>query len=187
MSRVLPTTRVFAAVLWLTLVGGPAPLSAATGEEVARPWQSEPSSLVGPESSPLAARARDFMSLYWKQVGGDSGQVLAFLGSIYAPTVSYYGKPTARETVLKDKSNFMRRWPIRRTWSSMTAESPRIFCDDGTAECEIRGVRDFETVSAERGARSVGVVYYWYRVRFADGSTQIIGENSEAVRYTGLP
>jgi hypothetical protein len=187
MSRLLPTTRVFAAVLWLTLVGARDPLSAAAGEEVDRPLHAEPPPLLSPESRPLAARARDFMSSYWRQVGGDSGQVLAFLGSIYAPTLIYYGKPTSRETVLKDKSNFMRRWPIRRTWSSLTAESPRISCDNGTVECEIRGVRDFETVSAERGARSVGVVYYWYRVRFANGSAQIIGENSEAVRYTGFP
>ena len=125
------------------------------------------------------------MNSYWTKVGGDSRQVLTYLGSIYAPIVTYYGKPRSRESILQDKSNFIRRWPIRQTWSSPTAESPRISCDDATAECEISGIRDFDAVSPERGARSAGIVHYWYQVRLLNGSAQIIGENSEAVRHPG--
>jgi hypothetical protein len=154
------------------------------GEEIERPSQSEQSLLLSPPTSPLTARASRFIDSYWEKVSGESGEVIAYLGSIYAPVVIYMAKATPRDSILNEKSNFIRRWPIRRTWSSSTAEKPRISCDDATAECELRGVRDFEAVSAERRARSVGVVYYAYRVRFLDGSGQIIGESSEAARYT---
>ncbi len=46
---------------------------------------------------------------------GTSDQVLPYLGSSYAPIVNYYGKPAARETILKDKYAFIRRWPMRQT------------------------------------------------------------------------
>ncbi|MGA7865923.1 MAG: hypothetical protein WCA23_18375, partial [Stellaceae bacterium] len=61
--------------------------------------------------------------------------------------------------------------------------SPRISCDSATAQCEITGVRDFDAVSAERGARSVGAVRYSYTVRFADGSPQILAEDSKVVSH----
>jgi len=59
--------------------------------------------------------------------------------------------------------------------------SPRISCNDATAECEITGIRDFDAVSAERAARSGGVVRYSHTVRFADGSPQIVAEDSKVV------
>jgi hypothetical protein len=187
MSSARPKIQVIAGLALLTLMAGPNTASAATGEGTDSPSPSEQSPRAYREPSPLDARASDFMNSYWEKVSGDSGEVLAYLGSIYAPIVSYYGKPTPRENILKEKYNFIRRWPLRRTWPSSSAEGPRISCNDATAECEIRGVRDFEAVSAERRARSLGVVYYSYKVRFLDGSAQITAENSEAVRYTGLP
>jgi hypothetical protein len=128
----------------------------------------------------LVAQASGFIDSYWEEVGS-SDRVLPYLKSIYAPVVNYYGKPTPRESILRDKSNFIRRWPMRQTWAPSGAEGPRISCDDANAECEITGVRDFDAVSAERGARSTGVVRYSYRVRFIDGSAQIVAEDSKVV------
>lgn len=121
------------------------------------------------------------MNAYWANVGGTSDQVLPYLSSIYAPVVDYYGKPMTRESILKDKLSFMRRWPMRQTWLPPGEASPRISCDNTSAECEITGVRDFDAVNAERGARSVGAVRYSYTVRFVDGSPQIVAENSKIV------
>jgi hypothetical protein len=123
------------------------------------------------------------MNAYWANVGGSSDQVLPYLSSIYAPLVDYYGKPATRESILKEKINFIRRWPIRQTWLPPGEVSPRISCDNATAECEITGVRDFDAVSAERGARSVGMVRYSYTVRFADGSPQIVAEDSKVISH----
>jgi hypothetical protein len=121
------------------------------------------------------------MNAYWANVGGSTDQVLPYLSSIYAPVVDYYGKPAARDSILRDKLSFILRWPIRETWLPPGEATPRISCDNVRAECEITGVRDFDAVSAERGARSVGAVRYSYTVRFADGAPQIIAEYSRVV------
>jgi hypothetical protein len=142
-----------------------------------------PARPAAPGYSPLTTEAANFMNAYWANVGGSSDQVLPYLGSIYAPVVDYYGKPVTRESILKDKLSFIRRWPIRQTWLPPGEASPRISCNDATAECEITGVRDFDAVNAERGARSVGAVRYSYTVRFADGSPQIVAEDSKVVPH----
>jgi hypothetical protein len=121
------------------------------------------------------------MNAYWANVGGSSDQVLPYLSSIYAPLVNYYGKPTTGESILNEKLNFIRRWPMRQTWLPPAEASPRISCDNATAECEITGVRDFDEVSADRGARSVGAVRYSYTIRFAGGLPQIVAEDSKVI------
>ena len=136
---------------------------------------------AAPEISPLTTEAANFMNAYWANVGGSSDQVLPYLSSIYAPVVDYYGKPETRESILTDKLSFIRRWPIRQTWLPPGEASPRISCNDATAECEITGVRDFDAVNAERAARTGGVVRYSYTFRFTDRSPKIIAEDSRVV------
>jgi hypothetical protein len=150
---------------------------------VSLPATETPPKPAAPEISPLTTKAANFMNAYWANVGGSSDQVLPYLSSIYAPVVDYYGKPVTRERVLADKLNFIHRWPFRETWLPPGEASPRISCDNATAECEITGVRDFDAVSAERGARSVGAVQYSYTVRFAGGSPQIVAEDSKVVSH----
>jgi len=140
-----------------------------------------PARPAAPVYSPLATEAANFMNAYWANVGGSSDQVMPYLSSIYAPIVDYYGKPATRESILHEKFNFIRRWPMRQTWLPPGEASPKISCNDATAECEITGVRDFDAVSAERGARSVGAVHYLYRIRFAEGSPQIVAEESKVI------
>ena len=159
----------------------PAPPGAPSATAVRLPAPEAPARPTGPEVSPLTTEAANFINAYWANVGGTGDQVLPYLASIYAPIVNYYGKPATRESILKDKYSFIRRWPMRQTWVPPGAASPRISCDDATAECEITGVRDFDAVSPERAARSIGLVHYTYRVRFADGSAQIVAEESKIV------
>jgi hypothetical protein len=142
----------------------PTPHSQPATAAVRLPAPERPARPIAPEVSPLTAEAANFMNAYWTNVGGTSDQVLPYRASIYAPVVNYYGKPTPREDVLKEKYNFIRRWPMRQTWLPPSAPGARISCSDATAECEISGVRDFDVVSPERGARSVGIVRYTYRL-----------------------
>jgi hypothetical protein len=141
-----------------------------------------------PELSALTSAAANFMNAYWANVGGTSDQVLPYLGSIYAPIVNYYGRPVTWESILKHKYNFIRRWPMRQSWVPPGAAGPKISCDEAMAECEISGVRDFDAVSPERGARSVGLIQYEfgliqyeYRVRFAGDSARIVAEGSKVL------
>lgn len=112
---------------------------------------------------------------------------MAYLRSVYAPVVNYYGAEKSRASILAEKSNFIRRWPIRQTAPLPGAENPTISCNGAAPECEINGLRSFEAISPDRRARAAGIVRYSYRVRFLDGQLQIVAEDSEVVRRTGVP
>jgi hypothetical protein len=93
-----------------------------------------PSPLPAPESSPLEVEASEFINTYWQNTGGDRSQLLPYLLDIYAPFVRYYGKPTPRERILKEKDQFVERWPVRRTWS-IQGSGPQVSCNHAKAEC----------------------------------------------------
>jgi hypothetical protein len=134
-----------------------------------------------PENSALAERASKFINSYWEQSNASGDEALRYLSSIYAPVVNYYGQQRTRDSVLQDKRAFFRRWPIRQTWPAFEAGNPTISCDRARAECEITGLRDFAAESPKRGARSTGAVRYSYKVRFVDGTAQIVAESSKAI------
>jgi hypothetical protein len=142
------------------------------GERLPRP---------APENLALAERASKFINSYWEQSSASGDAALRYLSSIYAPVVNYYDQQRTRDSVLRDKRAFLRRWPIRQTWSVSKAGNPTISCDRAGAECTITGFRDFAAESPERGARSAGVVRYSYKVRFVDGMAQIVAESSKVV------
>jgi hypothetical protein len=106
MSRTLQIIRVFAAVLAAISISDrhafsaetiklvdPAPLAQEALPHLARPSnalarllpQPERSSPPSPQTWPLAAHARDFINAYGDNVDGDSGVILSYLASIYAP------------------------------------------------------------------------------------------------------
>jgi hypothetical protein len=144
-------------------------------------WSDGVARLPISEAAPLTERAKAFIKSYWQTVDDSGDRVLPYLSSVYAPMVTYYGKLLPKRVILRDKYYFLRRWPIRQTWSTPGVERPSISCSEAVAKCEISGMRDFKAMSAERGARATGVVRYWYAVRFLNGSPQIIVENSTIV------
>lgn len=146
-------------------------------------WPDSVARSPGSEASPITERAKVFIKSYWQTVDDSDERVLPYLSSIYAPMVTYYGRSLPKEAILRDKYYFMRRWPVRQTWSSPGAESPSISCSEPAATCEISGIRDFKAMSAKRGAHATGVVRYWYGVRFSDGAPQITVENSKVVMH----
>jgi hypothetical protein len=146
-------------------------------------WSDSVARLPMSEASSLTQRANAFMNSYWQTVDESGDRVLPYLSSIYAPMVTYYGKLLPKQTVLRDKYYFLKRWPIHQTWSSPEAESPSISCSEVAAECEISGIRKFNAISAERRARAAGVVRYRYGIRFLDRSPQIVAEHSEIVAH----
>ena len=124
----------------------------------------------------LTDRVDVFMNSYWQSVEQSSDRVLSYLDSIYAPMLTYYGKPLPKRAVLRDKYYFLKHWPIRQTWQ---AESPNISCNKARSECEITGVRKYKAMNADRHAS--GMVRYAYSISFSDGSPQIVAEDSKAI------
>jgi hypothetical protein len=132
-------------------------------------------------TSPLMGRAEDFINAYWNNIDGDEADVLGYLNSSYGARVNYYGTTKTKDAVLADKSAYMNRWPIRRTWPLAGEQNPKITCSEASSECAISGVRNFDAASPERGARATGAVRYSYTVRFGEGPPQIVSEDSAVV------
>jgi hypothetical protein len=121
-------------------------------------WSDSVARLPISEASPMPERAKAFVNSYWQTVDDSGDRVLPYLSSIYAPMVTYYGRLLPKHAVVQDKYYFVRRWPLRQTWSSPGDESPSLSCNEAEATCEISGRRNFKAMSAERGARAAGVV-----------------------------
>jgi hypothetical protein len=156
------------------------PASAADNQSTFKPVIRLPVIRIPNEpQSNLTEQANAFMKSYWESVEEPSDRVLPYLNSIYAPMVTYYGKLTPKEVVLRDKYYFLKRWPIRQTWE---AESPTVSCNQAAAECEIAGVRKYKAMSVDRGSHTSGMVRYAYAIRFSEGSPQIVVEDSKTVR-----
>jgi hypothetical protein len=73
-------------------------------------------------------------------------ETLAYLDSVYAREVDYFGKPTPRAAVLSEKADFVARWPDRnydlRDGASVTCRA------DGT--CIVEGLVDWRNASTPR-------------------------------------
>ena len=123
----------------------------------------------------------DFITGYWDKVSEDERSVLSYLDSIYPTVVDYYGKPTPKRVVMAEKRRFVDRWPIRHTWPHTESPQPRITCDGARPECEISGLRDFDSVNPTRSARSTGTFRYHYEVSFAASTPLILSEDSRVI------
>src|SRR5207253_8433705 len=81
----------------------------------------------------LTDRVDIFMNSYWQSVEQSSDRVLSYLDSIYAPMLTYYGKPLPKAAVLRDLYYFLNHWPIRQTWQAdslnMSRSKSRPVCD----------------------------------------------------------
>lgn len=168
----LPPPRGVAAAPGEVMPGPPAGTREASRQVESGAWRLPP-------PLALAERASQFINSYWKKSGARGDVALRYLSSLYAPVINYYGQQRTRDSVLQDKRAFLRRWPIRQTWPVSAAGNPTISCDRARAECEITGVRDFAVESPKWGARSRGVVRYSYKVRFVEGTAQIVAESSK--------
>lgn len=152
----------------------PAPPASATDHQ---PTSKVVIRLPDEPQSDLTERANAFIKSYWQSVEESSDRVLPYLNSIYAPMVTYYGKLLPKQTVLRDKYYFLKRWPSRQTWE---AESPTISCNEAAADCEITGVRKYKAMNG--ASHASGMVRYAYAIRFSEGSPQIVAEDSKIIR-----
>ena len=86
-------------------------------------------------SSPAAVLV--FAQAYYANGSSDSiPDVLAYDQQAYADQVDYYGKPFARADVLKDKTAYLKRWPVR---SYALKGDPDIHCNQATSVYDFTG------------------------------------------------
>ena len=108
---------------------------------------------------------------------GDTG----LIGSLYAATVRYYGKPAAKPDVLADKLKFMQRWPNRNY--SIREDSLTVTCSGTeTIRCTAAGLMDFDASNASK--RSTGITSFTYVFtsnNLGPPSLEVTAENSSVI------
>jgi len=127
----------------------------------------------------LIIRAADFASFYWAHIANENEEAIQFLSSAYTDSVDYYGRRTAKQTVIAEKRRFVQRWPERnyRPRSNDTS----ITCEAQNQQCTIQGIADFAAKNAARGKQERGSFHYTITVKLVDGSFRIVAENSNVV------
>jgi hypothetical protein len=121
------------------------------GTPPARPLlASQPSGEMAANAIAAAQRFETALSL-------PNDALLDYLSSVYAPTIDYFGKPTARVDVLRDKQAFVSRWTERAY--VIEPGSVRVGCWT-SAVCVVRGIVDWTVANAARGATSTGAAAF---------------------------
>jgi hypothetical protein len=124
-------------------------------------------------------RARALVEQYFQHLSGPD--VLNKFQEDYAAYVDFYGKMIDRNTLLREKARFVRRWPERRY--SPRQGSIQVACRqvEGVTVCAVSGLVDFNCRSADRHAISTGVARFKSSVAFVGDRPQIMGEESAVV------
>lgn len=101
----------------------------------------------------------------------------------YAEHVNYYGTPgMARDEIAKSISNYVGRYPSRRT---TVRDIRSVRCDGVT--CVVVGVADFFAEAPSRNVRVRGSVQFQVRLQAVDGRVLITAENSDVLEKTTEP
>ncbi len=98
------------------------------------------------------ARALRFIAEYhdaWSRANPDA---LAFMSTVYAESVGFYGKAVSRDEVLNEKAAFAERWPVRAYSGKHSSE--RVVC---ASTCTVSGVVEWFAHSPRRAKSSSGV------------------------------
>lgn len=97
-------------------------------------------------------RALRFIAEYhdaWSRANPDA---LAFMSTVYAESVGFYGNAVSRDEVLNEKAAFAERWPVRAY--SVKHSSERVVC---ASTCTVSGVVEWFAHSPRRAKSSSGV------------------------------
>ena len=126
-----------------------------------------------------AIQAVTFMDGYFRHLSGPD--VLSHFQHDYAGYISYYSKIKQKGEVLREKADFVRRWPQRSY--HLRQRSIQVSCKMLNREhvCAVSGLVDFDCRSPERHAVSSGVAHFLAQIWFDGDQPEIIGENSAVI------
>jgi hypothetical protein len=129
-------------------------------------------------SGSAEGRAMEAATEFFRSSTLSNSEAVAFLEEIYPPTLTYYGKVVSKEEALRDKTNFMKRYP-ERAYSirpgTMTAS-----CEASENRCTVTGMVDWQTRSPTRNATSSGSARFDLTFT-ADDKPIVLSESSEVL------
>jgi hypothetical protein len=152
---------IVAASLWvLSLQAGPA-LAEVEGE--------------------LASRTRSYLHTW----STNTRAALAEVPRIYAPRVNFYGRILDHGSLVREKAQFARRWPVRRY--SLRPNTVRVRCDEQARRCLLRAVIDWRAESPARRARSGGSATFVQGFELTASRPLVIREGGAVLQQRRTP
>ena len=127
----------------------------------------------------LVTSARTFADEYFQRSSGNPDAALAWMSGHYADVVRFFGKDTDRSDILKQKADYLHRWPDR----SYTIEpnSVTVQCRPDQSSCHVAGIIDWSAGSEERKAHASGKAAFDLLVQRANNQIMIVAENSRVI------
>lgn len=126
-----------------------------------------------PENQAIAA-----VEQIYRDMQNPNDKAMKNLADLYADEVLYFGKNVDRPTILKDKENYLNRWPQR----IYRLNSDRLYVSCIGKSCTVNGLIDWEVGSRERNARANGTASFSYTIDLSARSPLIVAETSTVVR-----
>jgi len=112
--------------------------------------------------------ALDYVNEDMRRSQGPASDYLDHARRTLDEQIDYYGKPTSRADVLKDKEKYVARWPVRSY--RVQAGSVRTVCDAASSRCQIAGLVDYTLSDPAKNRKTEGTSTFEFGVRFgADG------------------
>ena len=128
----------------------------------------------------LPDMAINFVRRLYAITSEDNEAALHFLASAYASQVSFYGGMQGADAILRQKRQFLERWPLRVYIPR--ADTIQASCDEGQRTCSVTGIIDWDARSPTRAAASAGVSNFAYDLFFPVGrQPYITGENGRVL------
>jgi hypothetical protein len=124
----------------------------------------------------LEQRAIRFVLALAARWSSPNEDALRAVDALYASTVRYHGKPTARQDVVLDKEHFAERWP-ERTYT-VQPDSISATCVKETEVCTVRGTLNRLLVNVATKATSRDVMTFDYHVAGSGEGPYIVEETS---------
>jgi hypothetical protein len=126
------------------------------------------------QNSAQEKKAIDFVVSLQAQWSKSNAEALVGLDDLYEDEVMYFGKLTNKDTVIKEKQAFARKFPTREY---LPQDSAYIRCSDQI--CTISGMVDFRSVDPVAKIVSSGVATFEYRLSMSGPLPKISMENGE--------
>lgn len=135
---------------------------------------------VSPERPSVAARptpevqALDAAHEFFAATSRPRAETLGYLSSIYPPQVEYFGRRTPKSDVLKEKGQFVDRWPQRQY---VLRDGADVYCT-AAGSCTVDGLVDWRNYSASRKATSEGTARFKLTFQRRGSGFVLTGETS---------
>lgn len=146
----------------------PAPLPEAAPSPAPRLAAVQPS---------LDQLALDYVNEDMTRSQGSAAEYLDHARRTLDDQVDYYGAPTSRADVLKDKEKYVARWPLRSYL--VRPGSVRTSCDTATSRCRIAGLVDYSLSDPAKNRKTQGTSTFEFGVRFGPDGPKLFYEQGK--------